>query len=185
MVAISQPWPSTSTEVGIPSARPCFSGPETPWLSASLKKPSWVRLAVFQEFLRGFSGSRVSILTATTSNFGAAELGLQAVQRRHFLAAGHAPGRPQVHQHRASAPVRQLSGLAVAVLEGQIRQLQRRGRHGQCRDFAMRQRRDLARKVDRPGAGGIARPPPCVRGRQTRIPRQIQSPPRPGPPRSP
>ena len=35
----------------------------------------------------------------------AAELGLQGVERRHLLAAGHAPGRPQVQQHGAAAPV--------------------------------------------------------------------------------
>ncbi len=87
----------------------------------------------------------------------AAQLGLQAVQRRHFLAAGHAPGRPQVHQHRAAAPFRELPGLAVGVLESEVRQPQGGGRHGQGGHLAMRQRRELARKVHRRAAGGIAR----------------------------
>src|SRR5438034_4986563 len=39
-----------------------------------------------------------------------AEPGLQALERGHLLAAGHAPGGPQVHQHRASAPVGELFG---------------------------------------------------------------------------
>src|SRR3984957_18081564 len=50
--------------------------------------------------------------------FVAAELALQAIQRRHFLAAGHAPGRPQVQENYAPLPVRQLFRLAGAVDEG-------------------------------------------------------------------
>ena len=45
---------------------------------------------------------------------GAAELGLQRVERRHFLAAGHAPCGPQVEQHRPAAPVGERLRRAVA-----------------------------------------------------------------------
>ena len=71
----------------------------------------------------GFSGSRVSMLTATTSKLGSAELGLQRVERRHLLAAGHAPGRPQVEQHGAAAPVGQrLVARRRASLKASVRQ---------------------------------------------------------------
>src|SRR5216683_2285885 len=36
-----------------------------------------------------------------------AELALERIERRHLLAAGHAPGGPQVEEHRASAPIRE------------------------------------------------------------------------------
>ena len=39
---------------------------------------------------------------------------LQRVERRHFLAAGHAPGGPQVEQHGAPAPIASVSGLPAA-----------------------------------------------------------------------
>ena len=42
----------------------------------------------------------------------AAEFALQRVERRHFLAAWHAPGRPQVEQHGAAAPIGKLAVAA-------------------------------------------------------------------------
>src|SRR5579871_331786 len=44
----------------------------------------------------------------------------QPVERRHLLAAGHAPGRPQVQENGAAAEVGEMRGLSVAVPEGKI-----------------------------------------------------------------
>jgi hypothetical protein len=84
------------------------------------------------------------------------ELGLQPVQGRHLLSAGHAPGGPQVHQDRLAAPVRQLGELAIGILEGEVRQPQGCAHHGQRGHLAMRQRRDPFRDPGRAPAGGIA-----------------------------
>jgi hypothetical protein len=114
------------------------------------------QIGLFQE-IPGFVGVAGVDIDRDHLEILAAELGLQAVQRRHFLAAGHAPGRPQVHQHGSAAPVRQLPGPAVSIVEGEVRQAQRGGRHGQGGHLALRQRRELVRKLDRRAADGIAR----------------------------
>src|SRR6266849_9595978 len=52
-----------------------------------------------------------------------AELVLQGVERRHFLAAWHAPGRPQIKENGPAAPVGERFWLAGSVVERQFRQL--------------------------------------------------------------
>ena len=52
----------------------------------------------------------------------AAELGLQLVERRHLLAAGHAPGGPDVEEHHFAGKIGQRLRLAVPVGEGDFRQ---------------------------------------------------------------
>ena len=95
-------------------------------------------------------------VAGNASEIRSAEFCLQAVERRHLLAEGNAPDGPQIDQHKAAAPVRKLLGLAVGVLEGEIRQLQGRRRHGNGRDFAMGERRDPFGGIDRGAAGGVA-----------------------------
>ena len=99
---------------------------------------------------RGLSGSRVSILTATTSKFVAAELCLQRVERRHLLAAGHAPGGPEVEQHRAAAPVGERALAARRIVEGEVGQPQRLLADGDRGHLAARQRRDALRPARPP-----------------------------------
>ena len=123
------------------------------FLIAEITEPG--QIGLLQEILRLFGIAGIDV-DGDHLEIRAAEPGLQALERGHLLAAGHAPGGPQVHQHRAPAPVGELFGLAVGVLEGEVRQLQGRRRHGQRGDFAMRQRRELARKIDRRAAGGVA-----------------------------
>src|ERR1700761_8068452 len=89
--------------------------------------------------------------------FVAAELGLERIERRHFLAAGHAPGGPQVEQHGAAAPVVERLHLAGVILEGEIGHAEPRMRHCERRDFAGGERRDPRRSGDRLPAGGSVR----------------------------
>src|SRR4051812_12368711 len=67
MLAISQPSPSTSTDVGIPSARPMLLRSLKTFAFESLKYPSRVMLPSLRKAF-GFSASRVSMLIATTAN---------------------------------------------------------------------------------------------------------------------
>lgn len=47
------------------------------------------------------------------------ELGLEPVERRHLLDAGHAPGRPQIDEHEVAAKIGELLGRAVAGRESE------------------------------------------------------------------
>ena len=50
-----------------------------------------------------------------------AEIRLELVEARHLLSAWHAPGRPEVHQHRPAVEARQGDGsVSVGTLEGDI-----------------------------------------------------------------
>ena len=80
------------------------------------------------------------MLTATTSNLSLAELGLQRIERRHLLAARHAPGGPQVQQHGLALEVGERARLAVGVREGEVGQALRIGRDADRRDLAARER---------------------------------------------
>ena len=86
----------------------------------------------------------------------AAEALLQRVERRHFLAAGHAPGGPQVEQHGAAAPMLQRGLLAGHVKEGEVRELQRALGNVNGGDLAVRQRRYFPGQFDRRPAGRVA-----------------------------
>ncbi len=57
-----------------------------------------------------------------------AQLLLQAVERRHLLAARHAPRRPDVEQHRPAAELGKRPRTALSILELKVRHLPRRGR---------------------------------------------------------
>ena len=52
----------------------------------------------------------------------AAHLGLQPVQRRHFLSAGRAPCRPEIHQQHLALPVGKGVVFPVAVGDGGVGQ---------------------------------------------------------------
>ena len=54
----------------------------------------------------------------------AAELGLERVERRHLLAAGQAPRRPDIEEDDLAAEIGQGFGLAVGVGEGERRQFE-------------------------------------------------------------
>ena len=123
----------------------------------------------------GLSGSRVSILTATTSKSGPPSFCLQRVERRHFLAAGHAPGRPEIEQHGAAAPVGQRAPACR----------RRPGRRGPARCSGLLadvKRRHFARaptaRFAGPGRPPAGRPASAARialqGRRSRIPPQAR-----------
>ena len=61
-----------------------------------------------------------SMLMARTSKSGPPSLALQPGKRRHLLAAGGAPGGPEIDQHDLAAPIRELERLAGAIGEGDI-----------------------------------------------------------------
>src|SRR5262245_5210964 len=86
-----------------------------------------------------------------------AEFSLERVERRHLLAAGHAPGGPQIEQHRAPAPIGEAVLVPPRVPEGEVGQAQRRIGDRERGHFPARQRRQALRQVDRAGAGGIGR----------------------------
>src|SRR5438094_1836991 len=50
----------------------------------------------------------------------AAELRLQAIERRHLLAAGLAPRRPDIEQHQLAAKVGERARPAIRVVEAQL-----------------------------------------------------------------
>ncbi len=87
----------------------------------------------------------------------AAELALQRVERRHLLAAGDAPSRPQVDQDGAAAPVGQVPFLVGSVVEDEIGQARRLVGDSESGDLAMRERRDALRQGDGGGAGPVGR----------------------------
>ncbi len=97
-----------------------------------------------------------------------AELGLQRVERRHLLAARHAPGGPEVEQHGLAAPVGQRLARSVFVVESQIGRAFWRLRHASA---PPPRRGSGARSVSRfPAPGGIPAPPPhCLQGGRSRI----------------
>ena len=129
------------------------------------------QIGLFQEVLR-LSGSRVSILIATTSK--SLPPSLACNRPAPASPSGRARTRwPTGSAARSSAPVGELFRLAVGVLEGEVGQPQRRRGHGQRGDLAMGQRRDLFRQIDRGGAGADRRA--CASGRRSRIPRPIRS----------
>ena len=120
----------------------------------------------------GFSGSRVSMLTATTSKSGPPSFACSAssagISRRH--------GTHQVAQ-RLRSTVRPRQSASVlswpcGVLERQIGHAERRLRQSQRRDLAMRQRRDLSGDINRGLAGRIGRI--ASQTRQSRIPPPAQ-----------
>src|SRR6185437_12725867 len=76
----------------------------------------------------------------------AAELLFERIERRHLRAAGHAPGGPEVEKHR----------LAVGVLEGEVRHLQRALGDVHRRDLTAGERGDLLRQRHRRPAGLVA-----------------------------
>ena len=98
------------------------------------------------------------MLTATTSNCGEPSLPCKRVERRHFLAAGNAPGRPQIDQHGAAAASRRaILRLPVGVLEREHRQLAGILGGPDRRHLAMGQRLDPAGEVVGGAAGRVAR----------------------------
>ena len=116
----------------------------------------------------------------------AAELGLERVERRHLLAAGHAPGRPDIEEHDLAAEIGQGFGLAVGVGEGKGRQFERLRPHQKGRH------RTLIEAGERP-CGAVASPRPllggpevcglpsghCQKGRNSHIPCRIRRSPQP------
>ena len=155
MVAISQPSPSTSTEVGIPSARPDALKilKNLGFWVAEIAEPG--QIGLFQKILRFFGVAGVDIDGDH----------LEIRCRRAWFAGSRAPASPCGRARtrwptdspaRCFRASRRAFGLAFGVLEGEVRQPQRRGRHGQRGHLAMRQRGELARKLDRTAAGGIA-----------------------------
>ena len=146
---------STSTVVGIPSARPTRLQilEHLGFRVGEIAEPMQPGLLQQGFRLVGVAGVDVD---RHHLELGAAELGLQGVQRRHLLAAGHAPGRPQIHQHRPPAPVASDLSAARGVLEGQIGKLAAPWPMRQRGDFALDQRRHLARQIHRGRQAGSA-----------------------------
>src|ERR1700716_3838854 len=87
----------------------------------------------------------------------AAELLLERFERRHFLAAWHAPGGPQVQQNRAPAPVAEMPLAPGSVAEGEVGQAQRLLGDHEGRHLPARERRDALPQLDRRGAGAVGR----------------------------
>src|SRR5438445_526698 len=110
-----------------------------------------VQLAVAAKMLRMSADNAASVVKLI-------DAAQQSMERRHFLPARYAPGGPQVEQHRAAAPVRELLLGAGAVLEGKIGHPQRlaRDRHGS--DLATRQGRHALGGFDRRAAAGVGSP---------------------------
>jgi hypothetical protein len=88
---------------------------------------------------------------------GAAELAFERLECRHFLAARHAPGGPQVEQHRSPVPVRQVPLGPGSVPEGDIGKPQRLLGCDEGGHFSAGERRDSPGGLERPGAGRIRR----------------------------
>ncbi len=86
----------------------------------------------------------------------AAQFAFQRIERRHFLAAGHAPGGPQVEQHGAAAEGGERQFLAGGVLEGEVGDFERALRDVDGRHLAARERRDFLGQSHRRPAGRIA-----------------------------
>ncbi len=81
---------------------------------------------------------------------------LQRIERRHFLAAGHAPGGPQIEQQNPSAPVVERQCLAGGVLEGEGGQFERILGNVNGRHLATHEWRDFLGQFDGRTAGGVA-----------------------------
>src|SRR5215472_1623333 len=86
-----------------------------------------------------------------------AEFSLERIERRHLLATGHAPGGPQIEQHRTPAPIGEAVLAPPRVPEGEVGQAQRRIGDRERGHFPARQRRQALRQVDRARAGLVGR----------------------------
>src|SRR6185437_3289053 len=86
----------------------------------------------------------------------AAELLFERIERRHLRAAGHAPGGPEIEEHRLALEVGQREFLAAGVLEGEVRHLQRALGDVHRRDLTAGERGDLLRQRHRRPAGLVA-----------------------------
>src|ERR1700737_1205490 len=71
------------------------------FLVAEIAEPG--QIGVFEEGFRLFRIAGVDV-DRNHLEILAPKLGLQAVQRRHLLTTGHAPGGPQIDQHGLAAP---------------------------------------------------------------------------------
>src|SRR5262249_55230005 len=85
-----------------------------------------------------------------------AELLLKPGERRHLLAARHAPRGPQVEQRGPALPAGKRLLGAGRVLEGERRQVQAGVGDAHRRDLAARERRDPLGGGERARAGGVA-----------------------------
>ena len=84
-----------------------------------------VHAELFQERL-GHPDAAPILADRQNGEVAAALLGLQPVERGHLLHAGRAPCRPEVHQHRASAEIRQGALVSGRIEENRVRRWQRR-----------------------------------------------------------
>ena len=87
----------------------------------------------------------------------APERPLERVERRHLLAARDAPGRPQIEQHGASAPIRQSALGAGQVVKPDVRHPQRAFGDRHRGHLSARERADAFGDLERGPAPGIAR----------------------------
>ena len=173
---ISQPDGSTISVVGMPKALPA-SFELLKHLGALVGIIGQVGDAgVFQEGERLFRIAGIDI-DRHHLEFVAAELGLQLVERRHFLAAGHAPGGPEVQKHGAAAPVGELALMPLCILEGRDREPGK----ARARRPAPRPRR--APKARAGCAAATARRTPRRRSRRIASPAVPSRIPRPAPPK--
>ena len=110
--ATARPSGSTSTVNGRPSAPiRCASAWLRVEVDGEVRDPRLLQETVHCLRLVEAGGDRQNFETVT------AEIALQRVQRRHLLAAGRAPGGPEVQQHPFAAPFRQPMLGPVAPLE--------------------------------------------------------------------
>src|ERR1700732_106648 len=72
---------------------------------------------------------------------------LERVERRHLLAARHAPGCPQIEEHGTPTPLREIALAGICIAKTQIRHCHAAFGYRECGEFAMRQRRNTARKL--------------------------------------
>src|SRR5215510_5472118 len=86
-----------------------------------------------------------------------AEFSLERIERRHLLATGHAPGGPQIEQHRTPAPIGEAVLAPPRVPEDEVGQAQRPIGDRERSHFPARQRRQALRQVDRARAGLVGR----------------------------
>ena len=170
IVAISHPFGSISNVVGMPNARPMDLRSWKLFAAGVGEIGELLDADLLEPRLRLVGIARVDIDRHHFKS-GAAEPLLKRIERRHLLAARHAPGGPEVEQHRAPAPVFERQLLAGGILKGKVGHLQRTLGNVNGRHLAMRKRRYFPGQFDSRAAGRVAARIAC-QGRNPVYPRQ-------------
>ena len=160
--AISQPEPSTTKVVGRPTTWPdfcstCSSLPVGIGVIGQVPDP-----VLLQPGLRLVAVAGVHV-DGDHLEIGTAQLRLELVEGRHLLAAGHAPGRPEIDQDCLALEIGKAQGLPLRAGEGDDRRRLGSAAHADGRHLALGQRlQPLGRRLrgaalGRSGGHGIMR----------------------------